>query len=174
MKLSFVIPAYNEAKFIGQCLEQIDVAVTYCHERKIAEFQTERIVVDNNSSDGTAKIAEGAGATVVFEPINQISRARNAGAHAATGDWLVFIDADSFLPEGLLAGVLAKIKAGAHIGFGSLMEMPNVPWQWRWSMAAWSWLSKRLNWAAGSFVFVVKMFLMRLVVLANNCLYQRK
>ena len=58
-------------------------------------WTTELIVCDNNSSDATPAIAAAAGARVVFEPVNQIGRARNAAAAAATGDWLVFVDADS-------------------------------------------------------------------------------
>ena len=57
---------------------------------------SELIVCDNNSTDRTAEIARAAGAKVVFEPVNQIARARNAGAAAASGDWLVFVDADSY------------------------------------------------------------------------------
>lgn len=152
MKLSFIIPAYNEAKLIAACLQHIDSAVTYCTDKQLADFEVERIVVDNNSTDDTAAISECAGATVVFEAVNQISRARNAGAAAATGDWLIFVDADSWLPAGLLAEVLLKIQQDKHIGFGSLMEMPNIPWQWRWSIKSWSWLSANLNWAAGSFL----------------------
>ena len=52
-------------------------------------FTSEIIVVDNNSTDNTANLA--AGAQVVFEPINQIGRARNAGAAVAVGDWLLFV-----------------------------------------------------------------------------------
>lgn len=150
MKLSFVIPAFNEAKYIADCLQHIAAAV----EARSAshEFASEVIVVDNNSTDDTAAVAEAAGATVVFEPINQISRARNAGAAAASGEWLIFVDADSHVPTGLLADVLQLIEAGEHIGCGSVMVMPNTPQPWRFSVAAWSWLSKTINWAAGSFV----------------------
>ena len=62
----------------------------------------ELIVCDNNSTDRTAEIARNAGARVVFEPVNQIARARNRGAAAATGDWLIFVDADSHPSAGLV------------------------------------------------------------------------
>ncbi|MEK6246435.1 MAG: glycosyltransferase family A protein, partial [Pseudomonadota bacterium] len=61
----------------------------------------ELIVCDNNSTDDTAGIARAAGARVVFEPHNQISRARNRGAAGAAGEWLVFVDADSSPSPGL-------------------------------------------------------------------------
>lgn len=150
MKLSFIIPAFNEAKFIESCLQHIDVAVTVCLQDE--EFAVERIVVDNNCSDNTAQLAEKLGATVVAEPVNQISRARNAGAKVASGDWLVFVDADSELSAALLADVLTVIKGGGHIGCGCLMDMRDVPRSWRWSIAMWSWISRTFNWAAGSFV----------------------
>ena len=73
----------------------------------------ELIVCDNNSTDRTAAIAAAAGAIVVFEPINQISRARNTGAARATGDWLLFVDADSFPTRELFADVVAAISSGA-------------------------------------------------------------
>jgi glycosyltransferase involved in cell wall biosynthesis len=152
MKLSFVIPAYNEAAWIERCLQQIAAAVDVCHAQHGYAFAVEYIVVDNNSTDETAQRAEQAGATVVFEPVNQISRARNAGAAAAVGDWLVFIDADSDLSAGLLADVLALIDADEHVGCGTLMAMDAMPRSARWALNLWSWLSKTLNWAAGSFV----------------------
>ncbi|MGC9035233.1 MAG: glycosyltransferase family 2 protein, partial [Verrucomicrobiia bacterium] len=74
MKISIVIPAYNEEKLLPQ---------TLLHVKKAAEaflnknWEYEIIVCDNNSSDNTAEIARLYGAMVVFEPINQIARARN-------------------------------------------------------------------------------------------------
>ena len=64
---------------------------------------------DNNSKDRTAEIARAAGARVVFEPVNQIARARNAGAAAATGIWLVFVDADSHPSAALFDEVAGQI-----------------------------------------------------------------
>lgn len=152
MKLSFVIPAYNESAWIEHCLQQIAVAVAACRARQGGDFDVEYVVVDNNSTDDTAQKAEHAGAIVVFEPVNQISRARNTGARAAAGDWLVFIDADCELSPGLLGDLLALINAGEHLGCGSLVTMDNLPRSARWMLASWTWLSARLNWAAGSFV----------------------
>ena len=100
MKLSFIIPAYNEAELITSCIESIQRSI---QQADLPEECCQVIVVDNNSSDKTAALAEDAGAHVAFEPVNQISRARNAGARAASGDWLIFIDADSLLNDGLLA-----------------------------------------------------------------------
>ena len=83
MKISIVVPAYNEEKEITACLASVqDCWDEVSHQHLHCEI----IVVDNNSTDKTADLAWAAGAKVVFEPINQISRARNSGAAAATGD----------------------------------------------------------------------------------------
>ena len=82
VKISIVVPAFNEEKLLGDTLAQIKaVAGAFTN----IGWDTELIVCDNHSTDRTAEIARAAGAKVVFEPINQISRARNAGAAAATG-----------------------------------------------------------------------------------------
>ena len=74
--VAVLIPCYNEELTIRGVVESFR-----------AQLPGARILVfDNNSTDRTAAIARAAGARVVFEPVNQISRARNAGAAAATGD----------------------------------------------------------------------------------------
>src|SRR6266404_2621669 len=100
MKISVVVPAYNEEKLITDCLRSIRAAGAAFNEpaaesRGTCHASLELIVCDNNSTDRTAELARAEGAMVVFEPVNQIGRARNTGAAAATGDWLIFIDADS-------------------------------------------------------------------------------
>jgi glycosyltransferase involved in cell wall biosynthesis len=149
MKLSFVVPAYNEEKLIDFCLAAIRESIAA--NRKF-NFSNEIIVVDNNSTDRTADIARKAGATVVFEPVNQISRARNAGAAAATGEWLVFIDADSELNPGLLTDVLALIGTKDHVGCGSVFTMSDVPKWGRPFLNIWARISVSFNLAAGSFL----------------------
>ena len=84
MKISIIIPAYNEEKLIGGTLAKIATACRTFDEQGCGY---EVIVCDNNSTDRTAQLARDAGASVVFEPVNQIGRARNCGAAAATGDW---------------------------------------------------------------------------------------
>ena len=85
MKLSIIIPAFNEERLLGQSLASIALA-----RQAFARhgWESELIVCDNNSKDRTGEIAAQAGARVVFEPVNQIARARNSGAAAATG-WLI-------------------------------------------------------------------------------------
>src|SRR5262249_58166780 len=91
MKISVMVAACSEEQLLGEALVCIRGAAASFAQRG---FTWELIVCDNNSTDRTAEVARNAGAVVVFEPVNQISRARNTGAAAATGDWLVFVDAD--------------------------------------------------------------------------------
>ena len=148
-QISFVIPAWNEAELIHDCVSSIASAWQSADTTGVSH---EIIVVDNNSSDETAALAEQAGARVVFEAVNQIARARNAGAAAARGDWLIFIDADSELNPGLLQAVLGLIQSGRYAGCGSVMQMDNIPFLARCSIRVWTALSRLLGWAAGSFV----------------------
>lgn len=152
MKLSVVIPAFNEESELPHCLQSIHkVFDTILAEQDDLEW--ELIVTDNNSTDGTGEIARTAGAMVVFEPKNQIARARNAGAAVATGDWLLFIDADSRLHVESIREMLANIYTGRCGGGGCLVRMEEAP---RWGQVGiwvWNTLSSTMNWAAGSFIF---------------------
>src|SRR3970282_153937 len=98
MHLSIIIPAFNEERLIERCLQSIAASLAAMFT---PSFTSEIIVVDNNSTDNTANLARQAGAQVVFEPVNQIGRARNAGAAVATGDWLLFLDGGRVLNPGL-------------------------------------------------------------------------
>src|SRR5690348_3708734 len=90
MKVSIVVPAYNEEKMLPLSLGAIRKAL---EAFDAIGWQTEVIVCNNNSTDRTAEVSQENGAKVVFEPVNQIARARNRGASEATGDWLIFVDA---------------------------------------------------------------------------------
>jgi glycosyltransferase involved in cell wall biosynthesis len=93
MKISFVIPAYNEEKNIGECVRSIHKSMNGIHE------EYEIIVVDNNCTDRTKQIAEHAGARVVAEKRKGIVWARSAGLTASTGELIANIDADNRLPR---------------------------------------------------------------------------
>jgi rSAM/selenodomain-associated transferase 2 len=84
--LSVVIPTLNAADGIGSCLLAIREA-------------DERIVVDGGSTDGTPAIAERTGARVVASPRGRGVQLA-AGAAAASGDWLLFLHADTLLAAG--------------------------------------------------------------------------
>ncbi len=145
MKLSIVIPAFNEERLIARTLG--------CIREALQGWDAEIIVCDNNSTDRTAEIARDAGAIVVFEPINQIARARNAGAASATGDWLVFVDADSSPSRELFGDMAAAIRSGRYLGGGSTVAFANPQLDVRIWVALWNTLSRVTGWAAGSFIF---------------------
>ncbi|MBA4141879.1 MAG: glycosyltransferase [Nitrosospira sp.] len=149
MHLSIVIPAFNEERLIGPCLQSISTALAAHHK---PGFTAEIIVVDNNSTDNTANVARQAGAQVVFEPINQIGRARNTGAAKATGDWLLFVDADSILSPGLLGDILRLIEEGKSVGCGSTIKMDGLPWWADGILKLWTVTSILFRWAAGALV----------------------
>ncbi|MFN0129408.1 MAG: glycosyltransferase [Verrucomicrobiales bacterium] len=151
MRPSIVIPAYNEEKELPGCLAAVAEAVAGCGLR---EDEIEVVVCDNNSSDGTAEVARRGGARVVFEPENQISRARNVGALAARGEWLLFVDADSRLAAANLRRVVELARSDAPVvGGGCVIRLDGVPWWARIGVCGWNGYSVVRRVAAGSFVF---------------------
>jgi glycosyltransferase involved in cell wall biosynthesis len=150
VKISIVVPAYNEAKLITASLRQIQSASGAFSE---LGWETELIVCDNNSSDQTAELARAEGARVVFEPVNQIARARNRGAEAAEGEWFVFVDADSHPSRPLFAEVAQQIRSGRCLGGGCTVRLDENHWLASALTQVWNWTSRSLRWAAGSFVF---------------------
>jgi glycosyltransferase involved in cell wall biosynthesis len=121
MMISIIVPAFNEEKLLGRTLACIREATA-----ALPQQTWELIVCDNNSTDRTAEIARSAGARVVFEPLNQIARARNAGAAQAKGDWLLFIDADSSLSMALLRETAIAIQSGKVLAGGATVTMGDI------------------------------------------------
>jgi glycosyltransferase involved in cell wall biosynthesis len=150
VKISIVIPAFNEERLLGESLAQIKLASGAFAQRG---WEVELIVCDNNSTDRTAEIARSAGATVVFEPVNQIARARNSGAAAATGDWLVFVDADSHPSAGLFADVAAQIISGKCLAGGATIRLDEKHFVAGLVTVAWNPASRVLKLLAGAFIF---------------------
>ncbi len=144
MRISVVVPAFNEERLLP---------ATLAHLNRVLPESCELIVCDNNSTDRTAEVARAAGATVVFEPFNQISRARNRGAAAATGEWLLFVDADSLPGEELIAEMLEAIASGRCLAGGATVQFESRELLVRFWLALWNAASRLMRWAAGSFVF---------------------
>src|SRR5437879_8859563 len=116
-------------------------------------WPAELIVCDNNSDDRTAQIARAAGARVVFEPVNQIARARNTGAAHAAGEWLIFIDADSHPSRELFAEAAEAMQGGRCLAGGATLAFPGCAGMARGWLALWNAVSRRTRWAGGSVVF---------------------
>jgi glycosyltransferase involved in cell wall biosynthesis len=151
VKISVILPAFNEERLLGGTLAQVKSAMAAFTRRR---WESELIVCDNNSTDRTAEIARAAGATVVFEPINQIARARNSGAAAATGDWLIFVDADSYPSAELFVDVAEQIQSGRCLAGGSTVRMDEKRLLAEFFIWVWNCSSRMGGWLAGSFIFV--------------------
>lgn len=111
MKLAFVIPAYNEEKLIGTCLESV------LAEIKRSGIPADVIVVNNASTDRTGEIARSyAGVRVVDEPKKGLVNARDAGFAASEGyDLVANIDSDTIVPEGWLDVVMREFKQDKNL-----------------------------------------------------------
>jgi cellulose synthase/poly-beta-1,6-N-acetylglucosamine synthase-like glycosyltransferase len=101
--ISFVIPAYNEEVLIARCVQSI--------AGEVKGLTHEIIVVDNASTDRTCERAEQAGAKVIHEKRKGVTRARQAGFEASYYDTIVFVDADTQLPEGWLKCALKAVAS---------------------------------------------------------------
>ena len=145
--ISLVIPAHNEEALLGATIEALRAAA-----RDIGDT-VELIVVDDGSTDRTADIARARGAQVVRVHVRQIAAARNAGARAARGELLVFVDADTIVPAVVLRGAVDAWRAGAvGGGAGAEFEASAPRWAHR-AIAMARWIMQRAGWAPGCFFF---------------------
>jgi len=123
VRVSVIIPTHNEAQAIGRVIADLP-----------ADLVTEVLVVDSNSTDGTAEIAERMGARVLREPRRGYGRACLTGlAAASVPDVVVFLDGDYSDRPAELPLLLAPITEGrADITLGSRLAKKNVagalPW----------------------------------------------
>ncbi|MFQ3578181.1 MAG: glycosyltransferase [Verrucomicrobiia bacterium] len=150
MDYSIIIPAYNEEQLLPRTLKSLSESMLSL------PGEGEIIVVDNNSTDRTPGIARRHGARVVFEPINQISRARNAGARVAKGRYLLFVDADTIAPRPLLENAIRALRTGRVCGGGSTVSLDKKVERGRYFLSVWNWLSTTFSIGAGSFLFCLK------------------
>ena len=150
LKISIIIPAFNEERLLGDTLRHTRAGTEAFLRRG---WETELIVCDNNSTDRTAELARAAGAVVVFEPFNQIARARNRGAAPASGDWLVFVDADSKPSAELFGEVAETIVAGGCLAGGSTVKLEEGYLAGNLVVGLWSAISRVGRLLAGSFIF---------------------
>ncbi|MFI5454040.1 MAG: glycosyltransferase family 2 protein [Isosphaerales bacterium] len=119
MTISVIIPAFNEERYLPQTLEHLHRAEE--HLEAVPDRDVEIIVVDNASSDRTAEIALAAGTRVIPVPEHNIARVRNAGAGAASGGLLIFLDADTLVPEILLSRIV-QVMSGLSPHAGGMIN----------------------------------------------------
>lgn len=115
MRLSVVIPALDEAAAVAEAVASAWAAGAH-----------EVLVVDGGSSDGTPEVARAAGAALVAAPRGRAVQ-MNAGAGAASGDVLLFLHADTTLPQDAAARIAEACASGAESGCFRLRFRPSTP-----------------------------------------------
>lgn len=144
--LSFIVPAYNEEKYLPATLAAMHAAA------REAGIDYEIVVANDASADATAQVAAAGGARVVNVEKRQIAGTRNAGARASAGDMLIFVDADTQVSAPVVAAAVAAMRAGA-IGGGAPVRFDRSPFWVRALMSVLLPVFFFAKWAAGCFVF---------------------
>ena len=145
MKYSFIIPAFNEEKYIGKCILSIRNSVT-CN---LEDYEI--IVVNNQSTDRTSGIAMTHCCKVIYSIRDNIAKVRNDGAKVAKGETLIFVDADSTVSRGLLEYINPEA-----IGGGSLVQLDHKTRIGDWIVNRWNNYCKDKFIFTGSFIFIKK------------------
>lgn len=146
--ISFVVPAYNEEAELPKTLLAIRSAAQ--------ESEHEIIVVDDGSTDGTAALAAEAGSKLVSIRRRQIAAARNAGARAATGDILFFVDADTRINREHVTGALDALSQGYAGGGAQVKVEETIPLWARVGLRFFCFIYFALNLGAGAFLFTTR------------------
>lgn len=145
MELTVVIPVRDGADSIGPLLDSLA-------SQTLAKDRFEVIVVDNDSRDDTAAVAQQHGARVVSEPVANRSRARNRGTAAATTDLIAFTDADCVAHPRWLEALLA-CESRAPLVAGEVVVTSGDPpnrierFEALWRFGQESWVREQ-GWAA--------------------------
>ena len=128
MKISFVIPAYNEENYLGRCLDSVFSAIKNC------PYSTEVIVVNNASTDRTKQIAlQYPDVRLIEEPRKGLTKARQAGFCASSGNLVANIDADTILPKDWIEKIVNQFQKNQNL---VLISGPQIyydlPFYQRW------------------------------------------
>ncbi len=122
--ISVVIPANNEAAYLGDCLASL--------QQQDFRGDWEIIVVDNASTDDTASVARSYRARVVYEPRQDVIHARQAGFDAAAGDIIVQADADTTYPPGWLNYIAGHFNTHPRSVALAGIYVYSQPPRWAW------------------------------------------
>jgi len=118
-RVSVVIPAFEEEKFIAETLRSILIQTFTDYEL---------IVVDNGSRDRTGELARTYGATVIVEPHKGVGVARQRGFLIARGEIIACTDADTVVPPTWLATIVQEFDDDRDlVAFGGLAELRSGP-----------------------------------------------
>ena len=148
--ISFIVPAYNEEALLGRTLEALTDAGSALGE------PFEIVVADDASTDRTVEIARAHGTRVITVHNRQIAATRNAGARAARGELLLFVDADTVVSRAVVRGAVEAMRAGAA-GGGSGLEFDGaIPLYGRLLRGTLMPLYRLFGLASGSFLFCTR------------------
>lgn len=117
--VSVIVPAYNEEKYIAQCL----LALT----KQKTSHSYEVIVIDNASTDNTAQVAHTFPVKVIKEVRKGTGRARQTGIEHAKGDYLLSTDADTIVPANWIEEMTDELKHG-HQAVCGPMKIDEMSW----------------------------------------------
>ena len=131
MKVSVVIPAYNEERYLPATLKALKNALATIPDAEI-------IVVDNQSTDTTREIAFNNDVRIVAETEHNIGKVRNTGAEAANGDLIVFIDADTLVRPDVFEKITEAMSNDKCVGGSVKVEYERASRAWvRFFMKSW-------------------------------------
>ena len=128
-EVSVVIPCLNEASSIEACVRAALAALDE------GGYDGEVVVADNGSTDGSAALADAAGARVVHEPRRGYGSAYLAGLAAAHGHYIVMLDADLTYDIGELPRFIAALEDGGELVLGDRLKRIHpgaMPWLHRY------------------------------------------
>ncbi|AUC80649.1 glycosyltransferase family 2 protein [Lacinutrix sp. Bg11-31] len=102
--ITVIIPTYNEEAYIKEAIRSV-------------AFASQIIIIDSNSKDNTVKIAKEMGCEVYSRTFDNFSNQKNHALQYATGEWILFIDADERITKSLQQEVFEAIASGKHAGY---------------------------------------------------------
>lgn len=148
--ISFIVPAYNEEQCLAETLDALNVTGLALGEAY------EVLVADDGSTDQTAAIAVQKGAVLVSATHRQIAATRNSGARVATGDWLIFVDADTVVNVDVVRAAVQSMRSGAVGGGAGICFDEPVPAYARFLLRVIVRIFRATGVATGCFLFCTR------------------
>ena len=147
---SFIVPAHNEAAVLAATLDALHAA------GRALDEPYELVVADDGSTDETAAIALRHGAKVVTVAHRQIAATRNSGARESSGEFLIFVDADTIVNVAVVRAAIEALRHGAAGGGAGVTFDGVVPLYAKVMTAALVLAFRATGLAAGCFVFCTR------------------
>ena len=115
--VSIIIPALNEEDTIAKVIDEIPKK-----DLQKVGYRVEIIVIDNNSTDGTAETAKEKGVKVIAEPVKGKGRAIRTAFKSVSGDFIFMLDADYTYPATYIPRMLEVLQEGHDVVIGSRLK----------------------------------------------------